>query len=46
LRNAPPIGGAISWMRQLLKTIEEPMKIFKDIKYISSLGGNLKAKNK
>ena len=38
LRNAPPIGGAISWVRQLLRNIEEPIKVFKDNKYITSLG--------
>ena len=37
LRNAPPVGGAISWIRQLLKNIEEPMKIFKENRYITSL---------
>lgn len=37
LRNAPPIGGAISWVRQLLKIIEEPMRVFREHKYISSL---------
>ena len=37
MRNAPPVGGAISWIRQLLKNIEEPMKIFKENRYITSL---------
>ncbi|RNA30023.1 dynein gamma flagellar outer arm-like, partial [Brachionus plicatilis] len=37
LRNAPPIGGAISWVRQMLKKIDEPMKVFKENKYINSL---------
>ena len=36
-RNAPPIGGAISWARQLLKKIDEPIKNFKENKYIASL---------
>ena len=37
LRNAPPVGGAISWIRQLLKNIDEPMKIFKENFYVTSL---------
>jgi len=37
LRNAPPIGGAISWVRRLVKNIEDPMKQFKSNKYIASL---------
>lgn len=37
LRNAPPVGGAISWIRQLLKNIDEPMKVFKENRYVTSL---------
>ena len=37
LRNAPPIGGAITWVRQLFQKIDEPMKMFKENKYISNL---------
>ncbi len=37
LRNAPPIGGAISWIRRLVKNIEDPMKQFKANKYIAGL---------
>jgi dynein heavy chain len=39
LRNAPPVAGAIVWVRQLLKNIEEPMKHFNQNKYISNLEG-------
>lgn len=39
LRNAPPIGGTISWIRQLIKKVDEPMKVFKENKYVSSLNG-------
>lgn len=39
LRNAPPIGGAISWVRQMLKKIEKPMTVFKEHKYITTLTG-------
>lgn len=39
LRNAPPIGGSISWVRQMLKKIEKPMKVFRDIKYLTTLSG-------
>lgn len=37
LRNAPPIGGAISWIRRLTKNIEDPMQQFKENKFITSL---------
>ena len=37
LRNAPPVAGAIHWSRQLLKRIEDPMKVFRDNKAVSSL---------
>lgn len=37
VRNAPPVAGAIYWSRQLLKRIEDPMKIFRDIKAVTSL---------
>lgn len=36
-RNAPMVSGAISWARGLLRKIEEPMKIFKENKFITSL---------
>ena len=39
LRNAPPFAGAISWVRQLLKNIEEPIRLFQANKYIANLGG-------
>lgn len=39
LRNAPPIGGSISWVRQMIKKIEKPMTIFKEHKYITNLTG-------
>ena len=29
-RDTPPVAGAISWVRQLQRKIEEPMKIFKE----------------
>ncbi|XP_052807484.1 dynein axonemal heavy chain 5-like isoform X7 [Mya arenaria] len=38
VRNAPPVAGAIHWSRQLLKRIEDPMKIFRDNKAITQLG--------
>jgi dynein heavy chain len=41
LRNAPPVAGAIVWVRQLLKNIEEPMKYFHQNKYISNLEGKV-----
>ena len=28
-RNAPPVAGVVSWARQLLRRIEEPMQSFK-----------------
>ncbi len=28
-RNAPPVAGAVSWARQLLRRVEEPMVAFK-----------------
>ncbi|XP_051780690.1 uncharacterized protein LOC114649411 [Erpetoichthys calabaricus] len=31
-RNIPPAAGAIYWSRQLLSRIEEPMKVFKEMK--------------
>ena len=37
LRNAPPVAGAIHWSRQLLKNIEDPMKIFRENKAITNL---------
>ncbi|CAH1799095.1 unnamed protein product [Owenia fusiformis] len=37
LRNAPPVAGSIYWSRQLLKRIEEPMKVFRDNRAVSSL---------
>ena len=37
VRNAPPVAGAIYWSRQLLKRIEDPMKIFRDNKAVTSL---------
>ena len=37
MRNAPPVAGAISWSRQLLKRIEDPMKVFRDNKAVSQL---------
>lgn len=37
VRNAPPVAGAIYWSRQLLKRIEDPMKIFRDNKAVTQL---------
>ena len=37
LRNAPPVAGAINWSRQLLKRIEDPMKVFRDNKAVANL---------
>ncbi|XP_076466964.1 uncharacterized protein LOC143298129 [Babylonia areolata] len=37
VRNAPPVAGAIYWSRQLLKRIEDPMKIFRENKAITQL---------
>lgn len=37
VRNAPPVAGAIYWSRQLLKRIEDPMKIFRENKTVTSL---------
>lgn len=31
------VAGAIYWSRQLLIRIEEPMKVFRDVKAVSSL---------
>ena len=28
-RNAPPIAGVVSWARQLLRRVEEPMEVFR-----------------
>ncbi|XP_028415382.1 dynein heavy chain 8, axonemal-like isoform X2 [Dendronephthya gigantea] len=36
-RNAPIVSGAISWSRGLLRKIEEPMKIFKENKFVTAL---------
>ncbi|XP_052089132.1 uncharacterized protein LOC127725852 isoform X10 [Mytilus californianus] len=38
VRNAPPAAGAIHWSRQLLKRIEDPMKVFRDNRAINQLG--------
>ena len=38
VRNAPPVAGAIHWSRQLLKRIEDPMKVFRDNKAVNQLG--------
>ena len=27
--NAPPIAGVVSWSRQLLRRVEEPMEVFR-----------------
>ncbi|CAG5121565.1 unnamed protein product, partial [Candidula unifasciata] len=37
VRDAPPVAGAICWSRQLLKRIEDPMKIFQENKAVTSL---------
>ena len=37
LRNAPPVAGAIHWSRQLMKRIEDPMKVFRDNRAITNL---------
>lgn len=37
LRNAPPVAGAINWSRQLLKRIEDPMRVFRDNKAVTNL---------
>ncbi|RDD45872.1 Dynein heavy chain 5, axonemal [Trichoplax sp. H2] len=34
VRHAPPVAGAINWIRQLLRRLEEPMKIFCDTKSV------------
>ena len=36
-RNAPPVAGAIHWSRQLLKRIEEPMKVLRENKSVQHL---------
>ncbi|XP_055889444.1 dynein axonemal heavy chain 8-like isoform X3 [Biomphalaria glabrata] len=49
MRNAPPVAGAIFWSRQLLKRIEDPMRIFRDIKAVTSLadyGSQVRTYNK
>ena len=37
IRNAPPVAGAISWSRQLLQRIEDPMKVFRDNRAVTHL---------
>ncbi|XP_077977225.1 dynein axonemal heavy chain 8-like isoform X3 [Glandiceps talaboti] len=36
-RNAPPVAGAIHWSRQLLKRIEDPMKVFRENKSVQHM---------
>ncbi|XP_064629693.1 uncharacterized protein LOC135488785 isoform X2 [Lineus longissimus] len=36
-RNAPRIAGAISWSRQLLQRIEDPMRIFRDNRAVTNV---------
>eukprot|EP00795_Rhopilema_esculentum_P017364 gene17364-8957_t len=36
-RNSPRVAGSIFWSRSLLRRIEEPMKVFKDVKFVSAL---------
>jgi len=36
-RNAPQVGGAIGWARQLLRKIEEPMRVFRICKAVSGV---------
>ena len=36
-RNAPPISGKVSWSRQLMKRIEDPMLVFRENKAICQL---------
>ncbi|XP_068697910.1 dynein axonemal heavy chain 8-like [Montipora foliosa] len=36
VRNSPIVAGAITWSRSLLKKIEDPMKIFKENKFITT----------
>ncbi|XP_048577711.1 dynein axonemal heavy chain 8 isoform X3 [Nematostella vectensis] len=36
VRNAPIVSGAITWSRNLLRRIEEPMRVFKENKFTSS----------
>lgn len=36
MRNSPLVAGAITWSRALLKKIEDPMRIFKENKFITS----------
>lgn len=36
LRNSPIVAGAITWSRALLKKIEDPMKIFKENKFVTT----------
>lgn len=36
VRNSPLVAGAITWSRALLKKIEDPMKIFKENKFVTS----------
>lgn len=35
--NAPQVGGAIGWARQLLRKIEEPMRVFRVCKAVSGM---------
>lgn len=37
MRNAPPVAGAISWSRHLMKRIEDPMKVFRENKAVTNL---------
>lgn len=36
-RNAPIVSGAVAWSRGLLRKIEEPMKIFRENKFVTAL---------
>eukprot|EP00794_Sanderia_malayensis_P000407 gene407-1042_t len=36
-RNAPKVSGSIFWVRALLRRIEEPMRVFRDVRFISTL---------
>lgn len=36
-RNSPRVAGSIFWSRGLLRRIAEPMKVFRDAKFVSSL---------
>ncbi|KAM4694307.1 uncharacterized protein O3C94_004765 [Discoglossus pictus] len=35
-RNMPPVVGAITWSQKLLSKIEKPMKVFRDIRILST----------